>query len=223
MIQRVRTVAKRLAMRYRGGLLTRIATLIAIVVYPLFEFGAGLHHPAAKYFVVKRFMSVASGVQFDPVGGHILSEGLHVGSNSVLRAGARIWALKDIRIAIDVMCGPEFYVMDGYHPDRFHRKDDSRYWRGRMTASGCRRRPVSWHMDDHHEGRARRAGIRYRGPAACHQEPPAVRHCRRHPVPCHRKRFGDADLSEHLRLLGHSPARMTELLHELAGAIGEPC
>jgi acetyltransferase-like isoleucine patch superfamily enzyme len=222
MIQRVRAVVKSRAMRYRN-ILARTRTPIAIVVYPLFGIGTRLHHLGAKHFAVKRFKSVAPDVQFDPIGGHILYQGLQVGSHTVLGAGARIWAQKDIRIGNDVMFGPEVYVMDGYHRTDVIGKT--------IQDSGADERQPVVIEDDVWVGTRTTImkGVRIGQGSVVGAESLVTKSVPPYVIaggnPCRviRKRFSDADLSEHLRLLGHSPTRTTELLHERAGAIGEPC
>lgn len=222
MVQRIGAVAMRSAMRYRD-ILTRVATPIAIVVYPLFEIASRLRLLGAKYFAMKRFKSCGPGVQFDPISGHIRYEGLAVGSNTFLGAGARIWALKDVRIGNDVMFGPEVYVVDGYHRIDTVGKT--------IRDSGADERQPVIIDDDVWVGTRTTImkGVRIGQGSVTGAESLVTRSVPPYGIaggnPCRviRKRFSDAELTEHLRLLGDSPARTVELIHERATAVGEPC
>jgi acetyltransferase-like isoleucine patch superfamily enzyme len=222
MIQRIRTLVKILATRYRGKLM-RIATPIAIAVYPLFKIGTSLHYLGARYFAVRRFINIGPDVQFDPIGGHIRYEGLQVGSNTFLGAGARIWALKDIRIGNDVMFGPEVYIMDGYHRIDVIGKT--------IRDSGADERQPVEIEDDVWVGTRTTImkGVRIGQGSVIGAESLVTRSLPPYVIaggnPCRviRKRFSDAELIEHLRLLGQSPTRAAELIHDRAAALGELC
>jgi acetyltransferase-like isoleucine patch superfamily enzyme len=222
MIQSMRVAAKKLTISSRG-MLTRTATLIGIVVYPLFEFSGSLHYRGARHFALKRFVSVAPDVQFDPIGGHIRYEGLQVGSNTFLGTGARIWALKDIRIGNDVMFGPEVYVMDGYHRIDVIGKT--------IRDSGADERQPVVIDDDVWVGTRTTImkGVRIGQGSVIGAESLVTKSLPPYVIaggnPCRviRKRFSNAELAEHLRILGVSPVRAETLIHERAMAVGERC
>jgi acetyltransferase-like isoleucine patch superfamily enzyme len=146
-----------------------------------------------------------------------------VGSNTFLGPGARIWALKDVRIGNDVMFGPEVYVMDGYHRIDVVGKT--------IRDSGADERQPVVIDDDVWVGTRTTImkGVRIGQGSVIGAESLVIRSVPPYVVaggnPCRviRKRFSDAELTEHLRLLGNSPARAAELVHDRAMGIGVRC
>lgn len=222
MLQSVRTALGTLARKHRAAI-ALLATPAALLFYPICKLGECLYRLGATRYGLKRFKRVGSNVRFDSLGGHIRYEGLQVGSNTSLGAGARIWALSSVQIGNDVMFGPEVYIMDGYHRIDIVGKTT-------MNSGADDRRPVI--IDDDVWVGTRSTilkGVHIAQGSVIGAESLVTKDIPPYVVaggnPCRilRKRFTDADLAEHLRLLNVEPARARHLIHERATALREAC
>lgn len=222
MLKFLRNGVARWIRRYQSLLLV-VARPISVVMYPFFEAAGQLHRIGAREMGLRRFKAAGPGVQFDSLGGHIRFEGLEVGSNVFLGAGARIWALQNVRIGNDVMFGPEVYVMDGYHRIDIVGKT--------IRDSGAdERSPVVIGSDVWVGTRSTiMKGVEIGDGTVVGAESLVTKDLPPYVVaggnPCRvlRKRFSDEELVRHLQLVGKGPREVAATLHARSKAFDEPC